>query len=60
MLHRAHFNKKVFWTAMCPDCNCSIDLYKRPEEYQFVKCESCGKIHNFGRTILRLIDEDHS
>ena len=57
MLFKAHFKKRDYWTVMCPECQCSIDTYKDPENCKFVKCSSCGQIYNLenpAKTILKI------
>jgi rubredoxin len=46
MIFKEHFKKKTYWTVMCPECKCSIDIYKPPEKLHTIKCQTCGRVYD--------------
>jgi len=60
MLKRYDFCKQTYWTAECPHCTCSIDLYIDPKRCMAVKCENCGQVHNFKSLVEELNEKRYS
>ncbi len=41
-LIRNNFEEKIYYTTMCPECNCSIDIFSSLNTIKTTNCESCG------------------
>ena len=45
-LTRNNFEEKIYYTTICPECNCSIDIFSSLNAIKTTNCESCGAEFN--------------